>query len=200
MSIMKKLLTVSVLILSLMIIGGCAGIRSKSYVHPNADFLAIKRVAVMPFLNLTDSPHAEQKVRDIFVTELLSLGYFDVLEFGEMKKVLKEMKIDKPDDIDAAMIKKLGKSLGVQAIIFGVVEEYNKSVSTGAGSFPEVAVNLRMVDTKTDIVIWMSSNSEGGGATVSFLGLGETPYISELTRKVIRQMVRSLMIQIPAEK
>ncbi len=41
----------------------------------------------------------------------------------------------------------LGVKLGGEAVIYGVIEEYRQSVATSSGTFPEVSLSVRMVDT-----------------------------------------------------
>ena len=171
---------------------GCASTTVKSYVHPNADFLFVKRIALLPFKDLSNGRDVDKKVREIFLSELLKQGYFDVVEAGEMHRLLSELKIAEPHNMGSAELKELGEKLGVQAVVYGVIEEYRQSVSTGGGAFPEVALSIRMVDAESNIVMWMASSARGGSANVSFMGIGETPYISELTQRISEGIVRSI--------
>ena len=61
-----------------------------SYVHPSADLTYIKTVAVVPFENLTQERGAGEKVVNVVAAEVLRRGVFDVVEFGEVTKVLRE--------------------------------------------------------------------------------------------------------------
>ena len=189
---MKQLRTYFFLILTIPFLLGCASIDVKTYIHPNADLLGIRRIALLPFNNLAGIADASRKIHNIFLAELLTTGYFDVVESGEVNNALKELNITDPDSLGSEEVLKLGEYLGVEAVVFGIVEEYRQAVSTGTGSFPEVALSIRMVDVQSNIVVWMSSNSKGGSSGVSFLGIGETHSISELTRTVIEEMFDSL--------
>ncbi len=195
----KTTLRLCLVFIGLAIMNGCAGSRVVSYVHPNADFLLVRRVALLPFEDLSDNANAGKKVREIFLAELLKPGYFDVVETGEMNKVLAEMDIVDPHNIDAETLKEFASRLGVQAVIYGVIEEYRQSVSTSSGTFPEVSLSIRMVDAESNIVMWMTGASRGGNASVSFMGFGETHFISELTQRLARDIVASLGRRIVVE-
>ena len=61
---------------------GCAK-KTPVYINPNTNFGFIKRVAVLPFENLSTDRFADKKVRDVFVTSLLSTEVIDVPEHTE---------------------------------------------------------------------------------------------------------------------
>ena len=61
-----------------------------NYVHPTADLTYITTVAVVPFENLTQERDAAGKVMNVVAAEILRRGVFDVVEFGEVARVLNE--------------------------------------------------------------------------------------------------------------
>ena len=64
------------------------------FLHENADLSTVRRVAVLPFENLTTDRFASERVRQIFVVELLSQGAFDVVETGEVNRVLRAQNVE----------------------------------------------------------------------------------------------------------
>ena len=166
-------------------IAGCA-IKPKVYVNPNTNFGFIKRVAVLPFENLTSDRFADKKVRDVFVTSLLSTEVIDVPELGEVMKALESQGIASSEAVTGEVAKAVGQILGVQGLVLGTVEEYSVN-RTMAGSFPEIAITLRMLDVKTGNIIWSVSHSEKGGRVLpTVFGIGEET-LSEVTARASKK-------------
>lgn len=175
-------------------ITGCSGVKSKVYMNPNTNFGFIKRVAVLPFENLTSDRFADKKVRDVFVTSLLSTELIDVPELGEVLKALESQGIASPEAVTGDVAKSLGQILGVQGLVLGTVEEYSVN-RTMAGSFPEIAVSLRMIDAKTGNIIWSISHTEKGGRLLpTVFGIGEDT-LSEVTVKASKRIVDTLVYE-----
>jgi len=168
--------------------------KPKVYVNPNTNFGFIKRVAVLPFENLTSDRFADKKVRDIFVTSLLSTEVIDVPELGEVMKALESQGIASSDAVTGDVAKAVGQILGVQGLVLGTVEEYSVN-RTMAGSFPEIAVTLRMLDAKTGNIIWSVSHSEKGGRILpTVFGIGEDT-LSEVTARATKKVVETLVYE-----
>jgi len=162
------------------------------YIHPNADFSVIKKVAVLPFENLTQDRFAGDKVQKIFTTEFLSLGAFEVAEPGQVLRVLANERIENVSALSAPEIKKVGEGLGAQALIFGSVVDFG-STQVGANPSPEVTVQLRLVETQSGITLWSVSHTRSGvKIPVRLFGIGgETP--TQAVKKMMRQEVNTIL-------
>jgi len=71
----------------LIFVGGCGGSVIR-YVNPTANFSYIRKVAVLPFNNLSDDRYAGERIRNSLIVDLMSRGAFDVVEQGEVSKVI----------------------------------------------------------------------------------------------------------------
>jgi curli biogenesis system outer membrane secretion channel CsgG len=172
---------------------GCAT-KPRIYINPNTNFGFIKRVAVLPFENLSPDRFADKKVRDVFITALLSTEVIDVPELGEVFQILESQGVAKPQDVTTEVAKAVGQVMGVQGLILGTVEEYTIN-RTAAGSFPEIALTLRMLDTKTGNIIWSVSHTEKGGRILpTIFGFGEST-MSEATAKAAKRIVDTLVYE-----
>lgn len=171
-------------------LSGCHG-GPPAYLHPTADLSFIKKVAVMPFNNLTGDQWAGHKVREVLIAELLLTGVFDVVEPGEVNRVLVKEKIENVSSLTADQIKRIGRGLGTQALILGTVEEYGESRS-GTLSAPLVTIALRMVDVQSGAIIWSVHHSKGGvGLMMRLFGIGSGT-ISEVTIGVVREAIDTM--------
>jgi len=164
----------------------CAG--PMSYIHPTADLTYIKTVAIVPFQNLTKEKHAEGKLMNVVATEILRRGVFDVVEFGEVDKVLKEEGIRKEKGvISKSVAERAGKRLNVQAFILGAVEEYGMS-RAGSSSYPEVSASLKLIDAKSYKILWEATHSVKGATILDRLfGIGKKSS-SDLCRELVEEM------------
>jgi TolB-like protein len=168
---------------------GCRG--PQAYIHPNVDLSFIQKVAVMPFANLTRDEFAGRKVKEVLIAELLLTGALDVIEPGEVNRVLAKEKIQSVSSLTAVQIKTIGKALGAQAILIGTVEEFGE-IRSGSLSAPLVTIGLRMMDVESGTIIWSVNHSKGGfGIMMRLLGVGGGT-ISEVTTKVVREAIDTL--------
>ncbi|MBI5182767.1 MAG: hypothetical protein HY999_00160 [Nitrospinae bacterium] len=170
----------------------------RNYLNPSANFQYIKRIAVLPFNNLTDEKFAGERVRSIVIIELLSRGIFDIVEMGEIATTLKGVyeewgyREGELVPVDKEIAKRLGERLDVQAIILGSVEEYGISRS-GTGSTPIISLSLRMIDTNSGEILWQASCNKRGGSYIGRLfGLDEMT-MSNLTMEVAKKIIDTLL-------
>ena len=170
---------------------GCGG-GPKYYTKPNFELNNIKRVAVLPFDNFTSDEYAGEKIRKPVITELLSRG-IDVIEPGEVTKVLRELKIKSLSFINITDIQNLGKTLGVEVetVMMGSVEAFGISKGISV-SYPEVSINLRLVEASSGNIMWSIWHTAGGPNfwTRHFGAEGIT--LSEAANKVVKEAIDTL--------
>jgi TolB-like protein len=100
-------------------------------------------IAVMPFENKGGDPGLSGMVQDKMITSLYSLQRFKIIERSQIEKVLHEQKLGMTGAIDQTKAVKVGKLIGVDAILIG-------SVSTGErGS----GMDARLIDTENGTII-----------------------------------------------
>ena len=168
----------------------CSG--PMSYFHPTADLTYIKTVAIVPLKNLTQERGAEGKIRNAVTAEVLRRGVFDVVEFGEVDKVLREVGIKETESvISKSIAERAGKQLNIQAFIVGAVEEYSIS-KAGSISYPEVAATLKLIDANSYKILWEATHSVKGATILDQLfGIGKKSR-SDLCRKLVEEMFDTL--------
>lgn len=171
---------------------GCGDRPTTSFVHPQADFSLISRVAVLPLENLTGEEAAAEKVRQLLIIELLSSGAVEVVDVGEVARGIRDSKISNPVSPSREDIQKLAGELEIQGLIAGSVQEFAEVRGGGARS-TSVSMVFRMIETDAGQVIWSSSVSQSGsGAMVRLFGVGgDSP--TERARKLIRKSLKSLI-------
>jgi curli biogenesis system outer membrane secretion channel CsgG len=102
-----------------------------------------QKIAVLPLRELDGQPTIlGTYIAEELITGLVQLGSFDVVERQLLDKLLGEQKIEQTGAIDPATAKKVGKILGVDAIVTGSITDLTTFM----------AVNCRLIDTSTGAV------------------------------------------------
>lgn len=171
---------------------GCASHRPTTFLHPEYDFSQLERIAVVPFENLSTEQGASAYMTRVFLTELLATGAFDVVEPGEVSRVLLTLGQTKVGELDLNGLKKMGSELKVQAVIFGSVGE-STQFRSGTTATHVVSLDARMVDCEAGTTVWTANVTSGGPGPLSrLMGVGEDTR-GDAVRKTIRKAVKSLV-------
>lgn len=150
-----------------------------------------KRIAVLPFENLTQDPIAGEKVRRIVMAELLKRN-MEVIEPGEVTRILNELQIWDVSIISEEDIKKLGKELNAYLLIAGSVSAYGIKRTTEL-SYPEVTVHITFISPEDARIIGSQWSTEGGPTFfMSFFGT-EGPTVNERAKTLVRNMINKLL-------
>jgi curli biogenesis system outer membrane secretion channel CsgG len=163
-----------------------------------------KRVAVMNFdyatvhatvLSIWGADQDIGKgIADMLVDKLVNDGQYSVIERKELDKILAEQNFSNSDRADPNSAAKLGKVLGVDAIIIGSITQFgrdDKKTGVGGGGFgrfggnlgiggvqkreakAEVAITARLINTETaEILASCSGKGESKRSGTSLLGAG----------------------------
>jgi TolB-like protein len=177
----------------LLAVAGCASSApTTKYVHPNMDLGAIKRVAVLPFETLAPDRSSAEKVQKIFLTELLSLDAFEVVEPGQVAKLLRAEHIDSMEALGPADLKRIGDALKAQGLFLGTVVDYSEN-RTGSTPAPDVTIQLRLVEAQSGVTVWTASRSRSGATTSARLfGVGGQS-LTEASRQLIKDELSTLV-------
>lgn len=137
----------------------------------------IKTVAVLPLINNTNNVEGPAKLQ-AYLTAGLYERYYDVVEFDEVNKTLKDqMGVTLGAQLDMAKPDLLCKTLGADGLLYGVLDDY-VSKPTGVYTLKRVRARTKLVDCKTGAVVWKggaggkSQEATGGnvGAIVGAIG------------------------------
>jgi curli biogenesis system outer membrane secretion channel CsgG len=170
-----------------------------------------RRVGVVEFSNKTAYGQGRlgSSASDILITELVKSGKFIVVERGRMEKLMAEQKFQAQGMVDSQTAVKLGKIMGLEAIVLGTVSQFGVKteghdylIKQGKRQIAEVTVEIRVVDVETGQIILADS---GKGITKrkwgSFLGMGtkggyDETLEGDALRASIVQFVDNIMNQL----
>lgn len=145
---------------------------------------AVRKVAVMPFKAPTEL--IGTSVSDLFVTELLRAGHYQMVERGQMSQVLSEAELSLAG-LSAAKAAEVGGMLGADGVIIGTVSEYTSMAQRGR-TYPVVAAAARLIECGTGRIVWSVDLASRGETSSSTL--------SEHARKVVHEMASAVYQEI----
>lgn len=133
-------------------------------------------------------------ISDLLTQKLVQDGKYSVIERNALEKVLSEQNFSNSDRADAATAAKIGRILGVDAIILGTITQFgrdDKSTTVGGGAVggltsrfglggvqkrnakAVVGITARLVDTSTaEILAAVTGSGESNRSGASLLGAG----------------------------
>jgi TolB-like protein len=111
--------------------------------------LSDKKVAVLPFEYVDGRKSAGGRVvAEELTNRIVELGDLTVIERGLVEKVMSELEFQMSGAVDPDTAKKIGKGLGVEAIITGTLEDLGDD---------RVEVNARVIKTESYEIIAAAS-------------------------------------------
>lgn len=164
----------------------------RMYVNPEADPTFYRKIAVMPFTDMTTTSQAGARVTRAFVTELIMTDRFEIIQPEDFTSALHRSGIFKGQDgtYDPEKLKGAAAQLGVTGILRGAVTEYQTTRSDG-GDVPSIAFDAELVDIAAGKVVWRSSIAKRGKGRVAIVGTGIRS-IGRLTQEACRELVAQL--------
>ena len=191
MRVFKLILLFISILAVISVVPGCGKGTPSFYINMDVDFSFFKRVAVLPFENLTSDRFAGEMVRHVVISELLTTGLVEVTVPGDPVAAIEQLRIKSKDSISAEHIKNIGKTLKVQAVILGAVEQFGQ-VRYGNVSSPEVSITLMMADTNSGSIVWSVTKTRGGASFWARHFGTRSDTMSETVLKVVREALQSL--------
>jgi hypothetical protein len=171
-------------------LAACASV-SDTYFDPNMDFGAIRKVAVMPFENLTNDKQASERVRDVTVTLILATEAVYVIPVGEVARGVERVNVANPSAPSTEEVIKLARIIEADAVLTGVVREYGE-VRSGTTTANVVSMSLQMAETQTGKVVWSSSSTRGKISIFDRLFGGGGQPMNEITEKAVKRLLDKL--------
>ena len=160
---------------------GSAGRNANVFVTPEQR--DVQTVAVLPFQAATEL--IGSSVSDMFVTELLRMHRYQLIERGQLSGVLGEAEVAL-SGLTSGQAAQLGQMAGADAVIIGSVSEYENIAERGR-SLPVVGISVRMIDSGSGRILWSVDHAERGSR-------GST--LAEHARAVVHEMTAALYRQV----
>jgi len=190
MSLAKKFIFLLVI---LEFISACSSATTPhAYVRKNHDQPGVKKVAIFSFHNNTMIAEASKIVTGAFVASLVKTKKFKVEFPGNIKSFLVNERIIVRTGVDLDTIKRMGRRLGVDAVIMGRIEEFVGMEEKKRGVIPVVSISSRLVDVRTGKILWMAQHRRTGDDYIKVLDFGKVRSVGELTKKMVLEMIETM--------
>jgi len=159
---------------------------------PRLDTEPPKRVALLPFENGTERRGAALIMDDLMLAGLSRMGRFEMVDAGETQQVLQGLGLAPYGAIDLESLRRIGDTAGVDAVLLGRVQDYNEGLRPGTSTSPSIALDVRMLDTRTGRILWMGYNEGQGEESQIVLEFGKIKSMVPLAMKVIGELIGTM--------
>lgn len=159
-----------------------------------------RRIAVVDFDNKT--PYGQRELgssaTDIIVTEMQKTGQFILVEREKVQRIIDEQRFQASDMVEPATVAKVGRLLGVSAIVTGAVTQFGQReegvdtiVYQRRSQIAECTVDIRIVDVATgEILVADSGRGEAEQTVQGSMGLGgRASYDTTLAGEALRAAI-----------
>jgi curli biogenesis system outer membrane secretion channel CsgG len=189
----RRAARVATLVLTLFALS-CASSAQRIYVNPAADMAFYKKVAVLPFMNMSGDGLAGQRVTRAFITELIMTDRYQIVQPEEYRNALSKISgLPGPDGTyDPEKLKEAAAQVGATGIVRGAVTEYQMQRSGGGGDVPILAFDVELIDVNTGDVAWRSSITRRGKGRLPLVGGGAAHTMGRLTQMACEELVAQL--------
>jgi curli biogenesis system outer membrane secretion channel CsgG len=170
---------------------GCAT-TGRIYVNPDADQGFYKKIAVLPFANVSGNSLAAPRVTRAFVTELIIADLYQVVEPELMQEPLSASGAE-PDGqgrYPSEKVKEMATRLGAQGVVQGAVTEYEMQ-RRGDDDTPVLGFDVELLDVATGNVVWRFHWVGKGAGRLPVVG-GGIRTLGQLTQHACQATVGDL--------
>ncbi len=176
------------------------------------------RVAVIDFKNNVSGPErpkveaVRRAITDMFITELWKTQMFSIVERSRLEAIAREHRLAASGLVDEATAARLGKLLGVEAIITGSITQFTLKKRGGVLPIPNVGgiafgeaeafvtLDVRMINVETGEIMLVAKETGRATHSVGGLTFGGMVYgqgeaeglLAAATRQCIEKIVKKI--------
>jgi hypothetical protein len=150
-----------------------------------------KSVAVLPFVNLSEKKEAVDVMRRGFYNHFSSLPFQD-MELYKIDDLLAKAGLTDPEAVSKTSPQELGKILGVDAVVYGSISNFDKFFAV-LYSQVSVGAEVKMFETKTGHFLWSGKHTvrkHEGGVSTNPVGIVATVVVTALNVRDV-QLLRA---------
>ncbi len=148
------------------------------------------KIAVLPFKNVSDHRHAGMIVTHLFQNELANNPMFDPVDYGDIKKSIVNLRVGRKGEVDYNSLKALSKSLGVDVVLTGTVEEYKAGQDYSLP--PSVFISARLLDSKRSRIVWYENLQLDGDKNIIALDWGRLRSADKVAYGAVSGLVNNI--------
>jgi TolB-like protein len=154
--------------------------------HPES----LYRIAVMPFQNKSKTRDAGIMVTYMFIAELFKNKNFMPVEYGEVRRLIIDLRLREKGEIDLKNTEAVAGSAGVDGIILGSVDVYREG--SGITDPSEVEISARLINARKGEILWYNGSLVKGDDSVVMLDWGRILSTENVAYKAITKLVKEM--------
>lgn len=149
-----KINCVYVLVIAILLIGGCSS--GESYVKAGYDFTRLDKIAIVDVQGDVAGEAAKNQIADFFVMELMKKGYTPV-ERAQVQSLLEEHEFQASDLTTDEGAARAGRILNVPVVLVVNIPNFGE----------EMSMTAKIIDVEDGSVLWMGSGLGSTGRTLA---------------------------------
>ena len=149
-----KINCVYVLVIALLLIGGCSS--GESYVKAGYDFTRLDKIAIADVQGDVAGEAAKNQIADFFEMELLRRGYMPI-ERAQVQSLLEEHEFQASDLTTDDGAARAGRILNVPVVLVVNIPNFGE----------EMSMTAKMIDVEDGSVLWAGSGLGSTGRTLA---------------------------------
>jgi TolB-like protein len=115
---------------------------------------------------------------------------FDPVDFGDIRQNIINLRIGRKGEVDYNNLQALSKSLGVDAVLTGTVEEYRSGQSYA--SPPSVTISARLLDSRRNRILWYDNLHLDGEENIIALDWGRLRSADKVAYGAVSGLVENI--------
>jgi len=148
------------------------------------------RVVVLPFQNLSKDRHAGMAVTQLFLVELYKNALFDPVEYGDVRKMIVDMRVRHKGELSYERLDEISRALGAGIILTGTVEDFSEGIANAYP--PKVAVSARLLDSSRNKIVWFNTLALDGEDKITAFEWGKMRSPDKVAYAVVSDLVKSM--------
>jgi hypothetical protein len=154
--------------------------------------VASRRIAVLPPEGFAPDPRAGAIVSHLLAIRLRDAG-LDVVEAADLRAAMREEGVRSFRGLDAGQLREVGDRVGATLFLNGSVYTWRDSSAHGGG-WPEVSLELSLVDVARERVLWTGQHARRGGDYAFLLQRGAVTSAVALADRVVAELLDGLRV------
>lgn len=158
--------------------------------HLQAEPESMYKVAVLPFQNLSKDRHAGMVATHLFLVQLFKNKLFDPIEYGNVRKMIVDLRVRHRGKLGYKKLNDLSRSLGAGIILTGTVEDFSEGVADVYP--PKVAISARLLDSSQNKILWFNSLTLDGEDKITAFEWGKIRSPYKVAFAVVSDLVKNM--------
>jgi len=165
--------------------------RGKPFVREKA-LSGIKRIAVLPFYNLSDRVDAEVLVTNIYIGEVVNDQRYATVKYGDIREFLLKHRILTTETITREILQRLADTFFVDGVMLGTIFTYQEWDPDNEKEPAVVDVSVRLLECESGRIIWCGREKRTGWDERKVFDIGEVVFCSQLVQKTAQNFLQEL--------